>query len=243
VEPSSSLRHLAYCFWELHSDDSITQPFTYTVVADGCIDIFFDIRNFEDIYMMGYCKGHVSFDLGSSFHYIGIRFLPGIFPIISNIQASDLSDQVVLLKDLLPSLEKVLLPYAQVKSGGTFLFSNLDSALQTFIPDDLQLDERFTDALLTILKSKGHLESIESISSGISPRQLRRLFAKYIGTSPKNFCRLIRFQHILYSQFRSPKVSTTFYLDAAYYDQAHFIKDFRNFYGITPHEALSRSKG
>jgi AraC-like DNA-binding protein len=92
-----------------------------------------------------------------------------------------------------------------------------------------------------IVKSAGmaHLES--NINTGISARQLRRLFEYYVGDTPKTFSKIIRFQQILRAK---PSVQSLrqnkLFFDAGYYDQAHFIKEFKTLYGITPAKAFDR---
>lgn len=190
---------------------------------------------------MGYCKAHVSFDLGSAFHYIGIRFLPRMLPIIGNIKASSLSNQVQSLKDILPSLAEILTPYIGLNTELQFEFSNFDLTLQALTKENFNIDNRFTEALLTILKRKRNISDIKNICLGISPRQLRRLFTNHIGISPKHFSRVIRFQHVLNTYYDQENIDNSSYFDSGYYDQAHFIKDFRKFYGITPTQALKRN--
>ncbi|MEL6924825.1 MAG: helix-turn-helix domain-containing protein, partial [Bacteroidota bacterium] len=79
----------------------------------------------------------------------------------------------------------------------------------------------------------------QELNTGISPRQLRRLFKFYIGDTPKTFCKVVRFQHILKAKHsrQSLRHNKLFY-DLGYYDQAHFIKDFKHLYGLTPGDAL-----
>lgn len=103
----------------------------------------------------------------------------------------------------------------------------------------LHLDERFYQALLLILKHRGHLETENGLDTGLSPRQLRRIFNYYIGTTPKTFSQVVRFQSILRAKpsAQSLKENKIFY-DAGFYDQAHFIKEFRKFYGLSPNRAL-----
>jgi AraC-like DNA-binding protein len=73
-------------------------------------------------------------------------------------------------------------------------------------------------------------------TAGVSARQLERQFAVHVGLSPKRFLRVLRFQRVL-AALREP-TGTSNWADVAarhgFYDQAHFINDFRAFTGETP---------
>ncbi len=74
---------------------------------------------------------------------------------------------------------------------------------------------------------------------GINQRKLERLFNLYIGTSPGAFYRLNRFQCILNQIMDRRYVNLTLLAhDNAYYDQTHFIKEFRTFTGCSPTQFL-----
>jgi AraC-like DNA-binding protein len=68
---------------------------------------------------------------------------------------------------------------------------------------------------------------------GLGERQLERKFREWIGIGPKRFARLARFQQVLRLLERNHR-SFDAVLEQGYYDQAHFIKDFRTFTGTTP---------
>jgi AraC-like DNA-binding protein len=105
----------------------------------------------------------------------------------------------------------------------------------------LNPDNRFYDAIQRILESGGVIDIENALDTGISPRQLRRLFEYYIGDTAKVFCKVVRFQHILNAKpsLQSLRENKLFY-SSGYYDQAHFIKEFKNFYGVTPGKAFGR---
>jgi AraC-like DNA-binding protein len=68
-----------------------------------------------------------------------------------------------------------------------------------------------------------------------SPRQVERLFARGLGFPPKTAGRVLRFQHTLRRLMADPGVPLgEVASDAGYYDQAHFIRDFRVFSGGVP---------
>ena len=46
---------------------------------------------------MGFCKKYIEFPLGNTFNYVGIRFLPTMFPQIFKLDASKLSNRFVKL--------------------------------------------------------------------------------------------------------------------------------------------------
>jgi len=58
-----------------------------------------------------------------------------------------------------------------------------------------------------------------------------------IGTTPKIFSRTTRFLHLCHhlKEYENKNMTQLTY-DLGYYDQAHFIKDFRTFTGFTPKE-------
>lgn len=69
----------------------------------------------------------------------------------------------------------------------------------------------------------------------LSHKQFCRVFNDYLGLQPKNFIKIVRLQTSFYymQKFR-PKTTTELAYLCGYYDQAHFIKDFKNFTGYTP---------
>ena len=72
--------------------------------------------------------------------------------------------------------------------------------------------------------------------TGYSECYIRRVFQQVHGISPKNFERFVRFQKLLHVINKMPE---RIRLDAlaqqcGYYDEAHMIKDFKQYAGITP---------
>ena len=76
---------------------------------------------------------------------------------------------------------------------------------------------------------------IESLAAelGVSTRHLRRVFTEAVGVTPKAFARIVRLQRALAPAMRSSSW-TERALEAGYYDQAHFIAEFRDLVGTTP---------
>lgn len=70
---------------------------------------------------------------------------------------------------------------------------------------------------------------------GLSAKRFIERFTADVGLTPKRYCRLRRFQGAVAAAHRAPRVNwAEVALDSGYYDQAHFIHDFRAFSGLTP---------
>ncbi len=70
---------------------------------------------------------------------------------------------------------------------------------------------------------------------GMSARRFAERFEAEVGVTPKRYCRLLRFQDALRRAHADRLVSwIDVALSAGYYDQAHFIRDFQAFSGLTP---------
>lgn len=75
---------------------------------------------------------------------------------------------------------------------------------------------------------------------GLSPRRFIEVFRNEVGLTPKLFCRVRRFQRVLrlISAGRAVDWAETA-VTCGYFDQAHFIHDFRAFSGINPSSYLA----
>lgn len=94
-----------------------------------------------------------------------------------------------------------------------------------------------------ILENPYHL-TMEAIAQkvGYSQKHLIQLFKAHVGLTPKAFMRIIRFQKaILMLENRRELDWVGLAHDCGYFDQAHFIHDFKAFSGFTPAQYLSRT--
>lgn len=78
-------------------------------------------------------------------------------------------------------------------------------------------------------------------SRGLSPRTVTRWFARDVGLSPKVLARIARF-HAALGSLHAEK-ERAFFLDCGYFDQAHFIREFKAFTGFPPETYLGMLPG
>ena len=71
---------------------------------------------------------------------------------------------------------------------------------------------------------------------GLNARALERLCSRYFGFPPKKLLRRQRFLRSLASYMLEGGRVWSAAIDGQYYDQAQFVKDFRDFMGMTPSE-------
>ncbi len=94
----------------------------------------------------------------------------------------------------------------------------------------------FDKAMLELLRLNGNV-SIEKIASlaCLSLRQFERVSKERIGLPPKLFARLIRFSKAYRMRENFPLLSwTQIAYECGYFDQMHFIRDFKQFAGVAP---------
>ncbi|MCE2456154.1 MAG: helix-turn-helix transcriptional regulator [Gemmatimonadetes bacterium] len=80
-------------------------------------------------------------------------------------------------------------------------------------------------------------------SLGVSQRYLERTFDTALGMTPKHLTRLTRFLRACQRLRHGPCPQLTeLAYDAGFYDQAHFIHEFRAFSGMTPREFAASAR-
>lgn len=83
------------------------------------------------------------------------------------------------------------------------------------------------------------IKSLADISC-LSYKQFNRIFTGYVGSNPKEFVRIVRFQRALYILQNNAGISmTSLAYECGYYDQPHLVKEFKSFSGYTPTEYIA----
>jgi AraC-like DNA-binding protein len=99
---------------------------------------------------------------------------------------------------------------------------------------DIKTDKLIVEAVKLIYQSRGTIR-IKELNEKlfISPSPFEKRFRKVVGTTAKKFASIVRFNTIL-SNLDHSKSLTEICYENNFFDQAHFIKDFKQFTGVTP---------
>ncbi|MBB5396106.1 helix-turn-helix domain-containing protein [Mucilaginibacter sp. AK015] len=94
-------------------------------------------------------------------------------------------------------------------------------------------------AVTLINRHKGNIrirELLTILNTSQSP--LEKRFRRVVGTSPKKFANIVRLKHTLQEHYQGQPLTDLGY-QSGFYDQAHFIKAFKNFTGESPENFFS----
>jgi len=111
--------------------------------------------------------------------------------------------------------------------------------------DAIQMDisTRCIEYALLNIVNKPTIRRFQQLSDqiGYSQKHFINLFREQVGLSPKQYLRIIRFQKAVQAIEKNEFIRwSDIALESGYYDQAHFINDFKLFSGLTPNEYLKR---
>lgn len=172
----------------------------------------------------------------SRFGMIGAFLFPYSLPLLFGLPANELTNSSVELETLLgiegcdvkEKITEATNHRDRVDIISAFLFSKLKKQLT----DDRGLQR----CVRHIVQQQGNVPlDIISRNMGISHRQMERKFQLAVGMSPKLFSRLIRFSSTLRTfQDQSVMSLTDLSYRCGYFDQSHFIRDFKFFSGLSP---------
>lgn len=168
-------------------------------------------------------------------HIFGVRFRLGGLGVFARAPLRGLTNQTprpeVVLGEGAVALEAAL--------AGAEVLEVAAPALDAFFLGRLRVDAAratFDRGLQRLVATDGRAAVGEVADvAGVSVRQLDRLFARHVGLPPKVVGRVLRFQAALRSLMHDATVSLAdVALNAGYFDQAHFIRDFRAMSGGVP---------
>ena len=175
-------------------------------------------------------------DTSEQEYVAGVAFRPGGTVPFIRMPAHDASDADVPLEALWGRRRATALRERLLESGS--LEATLD-ALEAVL-HEMWCPQRLhpaVDFALTAFDRTPLTTSIAAVTNaiGLSPKRFIERFKIDVGLTPKRYCRIRRFQRALELSNRGRQVDwTRVAMDCGYFDQAHFIHDFRSFAGLTP---------
>lgn len=191
-----------------------------SILLNGQQNVFYDLLITDKISMFS-----VTFQANGLSHFL-------------RIPINELQNQIVTLE----SVNKVLSQQLEDKLAGASTFQKRIEIVESFFINLLKNQiisvnqKRMTNSIELIKSTKGNI-SIEFLASNacVSRKQFERKFLAYIGISPKQYLKIIRFQNAIFLNQSTTNVSITeLAYRAGYYDQSHFINEVKDLTGQTP---------
>jgi AraC-like DNA-binding protein len=247
--PTASLSSFIKCFWSL-SGESVAKPERQRIVPDGCMELIIHCGDLYCQYLdkdkfiiqpRSFIFGQITTPLeieptGKS-DIIAARFQPeGLIPFLHNMAITDLENRAVPLPEIFG--ERATLLEKQVVASGNSLqrIELIETFLLSALSDPKVIDTITRSCVELILQTQGQVGMGQLAGQlQVNRRNLERRFNAAIGMSPKQLARVVRLQAALKMLEQGKFTSlTSLAYEHGYYDQAHFIKDFREFTGMSP---------
>lgn len=226
-EPDLRLKDYIKSYWYFNIRTNSIKPFD--ILPDGYFDLLVVIKENRIVstQLTGIWSKSISISYSENTEVFGIRFKPlsigGLFKF--NIKETLDDSQNVMLKDF-DLNEQILID--SLNGFPEFLVNYLDKQFLQLLPNNIS-DRRLKKCFELIDTSVGNI-TVDEISKtiGLSSRQLHRLVNNMIGIGIKDYSKIVRFKKSL----RDVKNNKSDYF--YYYDQSHYIREIKQFTGITP---------
>lgn len=195
-------------------------------------------------FITGQATGRYELSLSGKIGMFGIVFKPAALATFFNLPMFELTEERLDLKSVLgKDAEEIGARIAEASSNQQRLKLVENWLLQLHREKANEFDGIDFAANL-ILDRTGNIEIDEILGSVfMSRRQFERKFLQKVGVSPKYYIRIRRIGYVCNLLARQSKADWQLLIGAGgYFDQAHFIKEFKHFLGATPSEYFKYNK-
>lgn len=246
--PNSELSALVKCYWTLKIPKEV-QKGQQRVLSDGCMDMIFNLgdevkrilpdENFliqPRSFVLGQIIQPMWIEPTGRVETFAARFYPGSFSYFTKTSMNELVDKDTELKALFDEQKVIKIESAISNAKDTTeRISLIEDFLLDILKEIIDVPDLVKSTIDKILQTNGSVSIKDTMHDYPGQRRsLERKFAELVGTSPKQLCRAIRFQKTLKTMLEDKKSLTDVGYENEYYDQAHFIRDFKDFTGVSP---------
>lgn len=249
-EPHSELTEFVKRYWTLDGEKENT-PLKNTIVPDGTMKLIFhygdtykhhsksgEISTLPKCFLIGQLtEPYVIEPVGITGSFV-VQFKPNGFLPFAITPIKEMENKAVPLVKLFGQngldIEQKILSSKSTAERIQFI----ETFLLNLLAERKTIDNVVKSTVDTILEANGQFSVTEfSQKNNVNRRQLARKFSSAIGLSPKQLAKTIRIQTALKTLLnKEQKTLTDLAYQNEYFDQAHFIKEFKEFTGLTPKE-------
>jgi len=217
-----------------HIDIVICLKGSFSYVVKG------EVIQGETVMFQGIRQGPITLIQDGYVEAVGISFKPsGFYPIIQN-PVDIYSDKVIPMQEVHAKLARDL---ANIHDD---LCEKRFDILEGILMKHYKEDEKYLEYREFI--DQYILEKPSSVddfiqAKNVARRTFERHFKKYVGVSPKIFARIRQFENVTRQMMDDDHRMIDLAYSQAYYDQSHFIKDFKNLSNYQPSKFKKEKPG
>lgn len=251
IQPHPQLRQYVDKMWAFESEGRAPQEDMKLIVPNGSPKLTIPYRNGvsgsnkdgfrlvkeSSIIFIGMCNVPTVVDLENDAPHgnIGIEFSPlGAYRLF-RLRHAEMKNKIFIIDEILGRSAREI----QEIIANTESVDKKIQILQTFLIRLLTRSEQdqILDYCIQQIKNSKGMMNVSDLASktGYSTKWIYEKFMEKVGLSPKSLSSIIRFSQF-YEQWARQPESDFFNKDLRnyFYDQSHFIKDFKRFTGLSP---------
>ena len=248
IPPPPELAAYVRFFWVLECDASPDKPYVHRSMADGCAELIFHYNGqFDELTntqtteksftsgIHGQSQFFRRFIIKQNFGIFGVYLFPYAIPVFFSVPAPELSNQMPDLFSFLGNEGKELEEKIGLAANTTQRVDILITYLKKKLTKSSLPPPAVFATIKNIIQNKG-FSTVQELAGQtcLSTRQFERNFKAFSGFTPKLYSRIIRFQAALNEYGNHQKTLTEIGLSCGYFDQSHFIHEFKTFSGYHP---------
>jgi len=238
-KPSAFLSQYVKQYWSIENCIHAGNQHIHRIVPSGLFELVFYLNDkphsadqqktvSDNIIITGQLNSYHDLVVSGNLSLFAIYFLPHGLSMFLDLPIKELFNQSVplrlIIKDKVNELED------ELSSAETFEKKIIIA--ENFLISQIRKNEKKYkyDRIRHIINKINQTKD-----SFLSRKQFERTFNEFVGTSPKQFLKIVRFQNAIYEKSQNSELSLTeIAFKCGYFDQAHMINDFKTLSGITP---------
>jgi AraC-like DNA-binding protein len=247
ILPHDLLRNHIYCYWTIEGPKSL-QSFSHGIIPDGGHELVIDYgqqerSKFPSSLLISQLRKFQTVSTDGEIGLFIIIFRPYGLNILTPYPVGDFANQLTPaidiskpLQDFSHQLLEAPTNAERVKIADRFFLNNLSNRHLT------QLDFPIESVINRLIALKGKVD-IKQLADRYhaSISKFERHFKSLVGVSPKKYSQIVRFRTALDLYLKDQNWADFIY-KLGYYDQAHFINEFKQYTGKSPQQYLKNQK-
>jgi AraC-like DNA-binding protein len=254
IEPTQNLKPFVKFFFtvEFKNDDVGTDyllpnglPSFFYSQAESPVQMYFGKNEkpslLENGFYVGYCDTVIRFTHEHA-RMVGAIVYPIYFSLLFGKSLQEIMNQFKRVKE--PPLLGRVSSLINRPAEYTKLFQLFEEYF-THQLNNHPLRDDFSKIYHRLTEAGGYHLRVDELaeSLGYSTRYLHAQFRQHFGMSPKQFIKMVKFNHALKYMYDSEgeRSLASIAYEVGYHDQSHFIRDFKSICGKTPKELMGNS--